>query len=78
MRAKKIKIMSVSLQIRVGGVSRLFKMKLNEFHFCKQYCIFLWINIYRKNINIKCPSLSASRIVGEAFFQSSSVYYVLF
>ena len=30
-------------------------------------CSVLWINIFKKSINITSPSLSGSRIVGGAF-----------
>ena len=60
---------------KVGGVSLLFKLMLNEFHFCKQYCqIFIMDKIFKKSVNIKSPSLSSSRIVGEAFLNSMSIF----
>ena len=30
--------LNFSSRKQVGGVSLLFKLKLNEFHFCAQYC----------------------------------------
>ena len=59
----------------MGGISLLFKLKLNEFHFCKQYCQdFIMAKIFRKSITLKSHSLSYSRIVGEAFLKSLSIY----
>ena len=55
----------------MGGVSLLFKLKLNEFHFYKQYCqSSIWI--YRVSIHIKSYNLSGSRVVSEAFLKSLS------
>ena len=58
----------------MGGVSLLFKLKLDEFHFYKQYCqVFIMDTNFRESINIKSPSLSGFRIVGEAFLKSLSI-----
>ena len=57
----------------MGGVTLLFKLKLNEFHFCKQYCqVFIMVKYFQEKYNIKSPSLSGSRIVGKAFLKSFS------
>ena len=64
---------------KVGGVNLLFKLKLTEFHFCKQYRqIFIMDQKIRKNTGIKRPSLFGSRIVGEAFLKSFSIYTCLY
>ena len=61
---------------KVGGVSLLFKLKLNDFHFCKQYCqVFIMDKQFQEKYNIKRHSLSGSRIVGEAFLKSLSIDY---
>ena len=53
---------------KVGGVSLLSKLKLNEFHFCKKYCqVFITDKYFQEKYNIKSHSLSGSRMVGEAF-----------
>ena len=60
----------------MGGVSLLFKLKLNEFHFCKQYCqILIMVKYFQEKFNITSHSLSSSRMVGEAF-PNHRVYYV--
>ena len=35
----------------------------------------LWTNIFKKNINIKSPSLFGSRIVGETVLKSLSILF---
>ena len=60
---------------KLGRVTLLFKLKLNEFHFCKLYCqVFIMDKEFQEKYNIKNPSLSGSRIVGEAFLKSLSTY----
>ena len=52
------------------GVSLPFKLKLNELHYCKQYCqVFSVDKHFMKKCNIKSHSLSGSRIVCEAFIK---------
>ena len=54
------------------------KLKLNKFHFCKQYChAFNMDTNVQEKYNIKSPSLSGSRIVGEAFVKSLSILSAL-
>ena len=56
------------------GVTLLFILKLNEFHFCKQNCqVFIVDTYFQKKCNIQSPSLPGSRIVGEEFFKSLSI-----
>ena len=60
----------------MGRVNLLFKLKLNEFHFGKQYCQVIIIDTgkyFQEKYNIKSPSLSGSRIVGKAFLKSFSI-----
>ena len=68
-------IFSLKIEAKqVGVVTLLFKLKLNEFPFCQQYCqVFIIDEYFQEKYNIKSHSLSGSRIVGEAFIKSSSI-----
>ena len=63
----------VNFSSKLGGVSLLFRLKLNEFYFGKSTVkSSLWIKKFRKSINIKSPSLPGSRIEGLSFLKSLS------
>ena len=58
----------------MGGVSLLIKLKLNEFHFCKQYYqVFIMNKPFQERYKYKESSPPGFRIVGEAFLKSLSI-----
>ena len=60
----------------MGGGSLLFKLKLKEFHFCKQHCqVFIMDKHVQETYNIRSHIPSGSRIVGEAFLKSLSIVH---
>ena len=47
---------------KVGGVSLLFKIKFNEFHFCKQYCpVFIMDKHFQEKENKNLGLISVLR-----------------
>ena len=47
---------------------------MNSTLICKHYCEVFMDKRLKKSINIKCHSLSGSRIVGEAFLKFLSIF----